>query len=44
MANKRLMGENEELQANMMCYSQEQAAIQASMEKKAQMSVDERHR
>ena len=44
LANKRLIGENEELQTNLMCYAQEQAALQQAMEKKAEITVDERQR
>ena len=44
LANKRLISENEELQASVMCYSQEQAALQTALEKRAEMTVDERHR
>ena len=35
LANKRLIGENEELQTSLMCYAQEQAALKQAMEKKA---------
>lgn len=44
LANKRLVAENEELQAQSLCYTQEQQAQLNSLEKKAQITVDERHR
>ena len=44
LVNKRLLAETEELQANSLCYAQEQQALRLSLEKKAQISVDERDR